>query len=35
MPAKARFLAKPFNAELIYAHVQELLANGQKPVGLR
>jgi len=35
LPDKARFIAKPFSAELVHAHVQEILPNGQKPARLR
>ena len=35
MPDKARFIAKPFSAELVHAHLQELLADGEKPLPLR
>ena len=31
MPDKARFIAKPFSAELVHAHLQEILPAGQKP----
>lgn len=31
MPEKARFIGKPFSAELVQAHVREILPNGQKP----
>ena len=35
MPEKARFIAKPFSAELVYTHLQELLPDGHKPETLR
>ena len=35
MPDKARFIAKPFSAKLVHAHLQELLPHGQKPESLR
>ena len=31
MPEKARFIGKPFSAELVYTHLQEMLPDGQKP----
>ena len=34
MPEKARFIAKPFSAELVHAHLQEILPDGQKPAPL-
>ncbi|NPD70173.1 response regulator (plasmid) [Lichenicola cladoniae] len=30
MPEKARFIAKPVNAETVYGHLQEILPNQQK-----
>lgn len=35
MPAGARFIGKPFSAETVHAHVQEILPDGQKPTPLR
>ena len=35
MPEKARFIAKPFSAELVHTHVREILPHGQKPELLR
>ncbi len=35
MPDKARFIAKPFSAELVHTHLQEILPNGYKPEPLR
>ncbi len=35
VPEKARFVDKPFSAETVYAHLQEILPNGQKPAPLR
>lgn len=35
LPDKARFIPKPFSAELVHAHVQEILPNGQKPERLK
>ena len=35
MPDKARFIAKPFSAELVHAHLQEILPDGQKPEPLK
>jgi CheY-like chemotaxis protein len=35
MPDKARFINKPFSAELVRAHLQELLPDGQKPEPLK
>ena len=35
MPDKARFVAKPFSAALVYAHLQEILPHGQKPEPLK
>jgi hypothetical protein len=35
MPDKARFIAKPFSAELVHAHLQEILLDGQKPEPLK
>lgn len=35
MPDKARFIAKPFSAALVHAHLQEILPHGQKPEPLR
>ena len=35
MPEKARFIAKPFSAELVHTHVREILPDGQKPEPLK
>lgn len=35
LPVKARFIAKPFSAEVVYAHIQEILPHGNKPEPLR
>ena len=35
MPEGARFLGKPFSAEMITEHLKEILPNGQKPEPLR
>lgn len=35
MPDKACFIAKPFSAELVRAHLQEILPDGQKPEPLK
>ena len=35
LPDKARFISKPFSAELVYAHIREILPHGQKPEPLR
>ena len=35
MPEKARFIDKPFSAELVQAHVREILPDGQRPKPLR
>ncbi len=35
MPDKARFIAKPFSAELVRNHLQEILPNGRKPEPLK
>lgn len=35
MPEKARFIAKPFSAELVHGHLQEILPDGQKPAPLK
>ena len=31
MPDKARFIGKPFSAELVRNHLREILPDGQKP----
>ena len=31
MPQRARFIAKPFSAELVRAHLKEILPEGHKP----
>lgn len=35
MPEKARFIGKPFSAELVHTHLQEILPEGQKPAPLK
>ncbi|MGI4797464.1 MAG: response regulator [Janthinobacterium lividum] len=35
LPDKARFIAKPFSAEVVHAHIQEILPDGHKPEPLR
>ena len=35
MPEGARFIAKPFSAEMVHTHLQEILPDGQKPKPLR
>ena len=35
IPDKARFIPKPFSAEIVRAHVSEILPNRQKPQPLR
>ena len=35
MPDKARFIGKPFSAQVVRTHVQEILPDGQKPAPLR
>ncbi len=35
MPDKARFIGKPFSAELVHAHLHEILPDGQKPAPLK
>ncbi len=35
MPEKARFIAKPFSAELVHTHLQEILPYNQKPESLK
>ena len=35
MPDKARFIGKPFRAQLVHDHLQEILPDGQKPHSLR
>jgi len=35
MPDKARFIAKPFSAELVHTHLQEILPDGIKPEPLK
>ena len=35
MPDKARFIGKPFSAELVHAHLQEILPDSRKPEPLR
>ncbi len=35
MPEKARFVAKPFSAEMVHAHLHEILPDGQKPEPLK
>lgn len=35
MPKGARFIGKPFSAETVYAHIQEILPDGRKPDPLK
>ena len=35
MPEKARVIAKPFSADLVHAHLHEILPDGQKPERLK
>ena len=35
LPEGARFIPKPFSAEMVFAHIQEILPDGQKPQPLR
>ena len=35
MPDKALFVAKPFSAEMVHDHLQEILPDGQKPAPLK
>lgn len=35
MPDKARFVGKPFSAEMVHAHLHEILPDGQKPEPLK
>ena len=35
MPDKARFIAKPFSAELVHTHLHAILPDGQKPAPLK
>lgn len=35
MPDKARFIGKPFNANMVHAHLHEILPDGQKPAPVR
>jgi CheY-like chemotaxis protein len=35
MPEHARFIPKPFSAEMIYEHLREILPDGRKPEPLR
>lgn len=35
MPDKARFIGKPFSADLVQAHLHEILPDGQKPAPLK
>ena len=35
LPDKARFIAKPFSAEVVHAHIQEILPHSHKPEPLR
>lgn len=35
MPEHARFIPKPFSAELVYEHLKEILPDGQKPDPLK
>ena len=35
MPEKARFIGKPFSAEVVHGHLHEILPDGQKPPALK
>ena len=35
MPDKGRFVGKPFSAEVVHAHLHEILPDGQKPEPLK
>ena len=35
MPLKATFIGKPFNADMVHAHLREILPEGKKPDPLR
>lgn len=35
MPAKATFISKPFNAEMVHSHLAETLPDGKKPEPLK
>ena len=35
MPDGARFIGKPFSAEMVHAHIKEILPDGQKPEPLK
>jgi DNA-binding NtrC family response regulator len=35
LPDGARFIPKPFSAEMVHAHLKEILPDGQKPEPLR
>ncbi|KHL25450.1 histidine kinase [Croceibacterium mercuriale] len=35
MPEKATFLSKPFTADMVHAHLRDILPDGKKPVQLR
>lgn len=35
MPEGARFIGKPFTAELVQDHLKEILPDGRKPAPLR
>lgn len=35
MPAHARFIPKPFSADMVYEHLKEILPDGQKPEPLK
>lgn len=35
LPDKARFIAKPFSADVVHAHVREIVPPGYKPKALR
>ena len=34
LPEKARFIGKPFSAEMVHGHLQEILPDGHKPAPL-
>ncbi|MBY0298213.1 MAG: response regulator [Methylobacterium sp.] len=35
LPDRARFIAKPFSADIVHTHLKEILPDGQKPASLR
>lgn len=35
VPEKAKFIGKPFSADMVHAHLHEILSEGQKPALLK